>query len=153
MYVRAQSLQSCSTLCDPMDCSWPGSSFRGILQQEHWSGLPCLPPGDLPVLVIEPSIRPCVSCFAGRLFPIESPGKPIEMYGSIFNSIPCVSCSRFPTANANWKSYEEKNSEELMRHPIQIDTLQCNHNHACFNIFELLFSSTYFSSVQLLSCF
>ena len=64
-----------------------------------------------------------------------------------------VSCSRFPTANANWKSYEEKNSEELMRHPIQIGTLQCNHNHACFNIFELLFSSTYFSSVQLLGCF
>ena len=26
-----------------------------------------------------------------------------------------------------------------MCHPIQIDTLQCNHNHACFNIFELLF--------------
>ena len=30
--VRAQSLQSCPTLCDPMDCSLPGSSVHGILQ-------------------------------------------------------------------------------------------------------------------------
>ena len=27
--VRAQSLQLCPTLCDPMDCSPPGSSVRG----------------------------------------------------------------------------------------------------------------------------
>ena len=27
-----KSLQSCLTLCDPMDCSPPGSSVHGILQ-------------------------------------------------------------------------------------------------------------------------
>ena len=30
--VSAKSLQSCSTLCDPMDCSPPGSSVHGIFQ-------------------------------------------------------------------------------------------------------------------------
>ena len=30
--VDAKSLQSCLTLCDPMDCSPPGSSVYGILQ-------------------------------------------------------------------------------------------------------------------------
>ena len=30
--VHANSLQSCPTLCDPMDCSPPGSSVHGILQ-------------------------------------------------------------------------------------------------------------------------
>ena len=30
--VRAKSLQSCLTLCNPMDCSPPGSSVHGILQ-------------------------------------------------------------------------------------------------------------------------
>ena len=30
--VPAKSLQSCLTLCDPMDCSPPGSSVHGILQ-------------------------------------------------------------------------------------------------------------------------
>ena len=32
LVVPAKSLQSCPTLCDPMDCSLPGSSIRGILQ-------------------------------------------------------------------------------------------------------------------------
>ena len=31
MYA-AKSLQSCPTLCDPMDCSHPGSSVHGIFQ-------------------------------------------------------------------------------------------------------------------------
>ena len=30
--------QSCPTLCDPMDCSAPGSSFHGFSRQEYWSG-------------------------------------------------------------------------------------------------------------------
>ena len=46
--------QSCPTLCDPMDCSLPGSSIRGIFQQEYWSGLPFPTPEDLPNSGIEP---------------------------------------------------------------------------------------------------
>ena len=30
--VHAKLLQSCLTLCNPMDCSPPGSSVHGILQ-------------------------------------------------------------------------------------------------------------------------
>ena len=30
--MHAKSLQSCPALCDPMDCSPPGSSVHGILQ-------------------------------------------------------------------------------------------------------------------------
>ena len=30
--TAAKSLQSCTTLCDPMDCSPPGSSIHGIFQ-------------------------------------------------------------------------------------------------------------------------
>ena len=30
--AAAKSFQSCPTLCDPMDCSPPGSSVRGIFQ-------------------------------------------------------------------------------------------------------------------------
>ena len=47
--------QSCPTLCDPMDCSLPGSSVHGVLQEEYWSGLPCPPPGDPPGPGIEPA--------------------------------------------------------------------------------------------------
>ena len=38
----AQSPQSCPTLCDPMDCSPPGSSVHGILQARilEWVAMP-----------------------------------------------------------------------------------------------------------------
>ena len=35
--VHAQSLQSCLTLCNPVDRSPPGSSVYRILQEEYWS--------------------------------------------------------------------------------------------------------------------
>ena len=40
--VRAKSLQSCPTLCDPMDCSPAGSSVHGILQARilEWVAMP-----------------------------------------------------------------------------------------------------------------
>ena len=38
--AAAKSLQSCPTLCDPMDGSPPGSTVPGILQARNWSGLP-----------------------------------------------------------------------------------------------------------------
>ena len=50
----AQSLQSCPTLCSPMDCSLPGSSVHGIFQEEYWSGLPFPPLKNLP----NPGIKP-----------------------------------------------------------------------------------------------
>ena len=31
---------SCPTLCDPTDCSPPGSSVHGFSRQEYWSGVP-----------------------------------------------------------------------------------------------------------------
>ena len=40
--VHAKLLQSCLTLCDPMDCSPPGSSIHGILQARilEWATMP-----------------------------------------------------------------------------------------------------------------
>ena len=38
--AAAKLLQSCPTLCDPLDGSPLGSSVPGFSKQEHWSGLP-----------------------------------------------------------------------------------------------------------------
>ena len=38
--AAAKSLQSCQTLCDPIDGSPLGSLSLGFSRQEHWSGLP-----------------------------------------------------------------------------------------------------------------
>ena len=65
--VRAQSLQLCLTLCDPMDCSLPRPPFLGLSRQEYWSGLPCPSLGDLP----NPGIEPASPALAGRFFTAE----------------------------------------------------------------------------------
>ena len=49
----AKLLQLCPTLCDPMDCSLPGSFAHGVFQARILSGLPFLLPEDLP----EPGIE------------------------------------------------------------------------------------------------
>ena len=38
--AAAKSLQSCPTLCDPIDGGPPGSLSLGFSRQEHWSGFP-----------------------------------------------------------------------------------------------------------------
>ena len=65
-YVLLPIAQLCATLCHPPDCSPPASSVRGILQREHWSGLPFPAPGDLPDPGIESQAKHgglCVSSF------------------------------------------------------------------------------------------
>ena len=50
----AKSYQSCLTLCEPKDCSPPGSSIHGFSRQAYWSAWPCPSPADLP----NPGIKP-----------------------------------------------------------------------------------------------
>ena len=52
--IHAESHQLSLTLCDPMDCSPPGSSVHGILQARILKWMPCPPPWDLPNLGTEP---------------------------------------------------------------------------------------------------
>ena len=50
--------QSRPTLCNPMDCTLQALCPWGFSRQEHRSGLPCPPPGDLPSPGIEPRSLP-----------------------------------------------------------------------------------------------
>ena len=52
--MHVTSLWSCLPLCDPTDCSLPGSSVYEILQARALSGFPCPPPGDLRAPEMEP---------------------------------------------------------------------------------------------------
>ena len=80
------SLLSRVWLWDPMACSPPGSSVHGILRQEHWSGLPCPPPADLPDPGIEPISPVSPASQAGSL-PTESSGKPPTSSNSTFKTL------------------------------------------------------------------
>ena len=66
-HVCAKSLQLYPTLCDPMDCSLPGSSVHGILQARILEWVACPSSGDLP----DPGIKPPLlvsPALAGRFF-------------------------------------------------------------------------------------
>ena len=52
MRVCVHLFQSCPTLCDPMDCSPPGSSVHGIL---HGKWVAMASSGDIPNPEIEPT--------------------------------------------------------------------------------------------------
>ena len=40
--------QTCPTLCDPWNAALQAPLSMGFSRREYWSGLPCLPPGNLP---------------------------------------------------------------------------------------------------------
>ena len=61
----------CLTLCDPMDCSLPGSSIPGILQAGILEWVAISSPGDLP----NPGIEPGSPVLQADALPSEPPGK------------------------------------------------------------------------------
>ena len=63
--------QLCLNLCDPLDCSPPGSSVYRILQARilEWVALPS--PRDLP----DPGIKPRSPALQADSLPSEPPGK------------------------------------------------------------------------------
>ena len=73
----AKGLQSCLTLCDPVDCSPPCSSVHGILQASilEWAAMP----SSRRLSQLRDQI--CASrgsCIAGRFFTTEPLGKPLN---------------------------------------------------------------------------
>ena len=63
-------VQSCPTLCDPMDPTGQAPLFMGFSRQESWSALPLPIPGDLPDPGIQPA-SPVSPALAGRFFTTE----------------------------------------------------------------------------------
>ena len=76
MCVHAKSLQSCPTLCDPVDCSLPESSVHGILQARilEWVAMLSSRGSSLPRDRICIS---CSSCLADGFFTTGPLRKPI----------------------------------------------------------------------------
>ena len=66
-----QVSQSCPILCDPMNCSPPGSSIQGILQARALEWVPFPSPGDLP----DPGIEPTSPSLQVDSLPSEPPEK------------------------------------------------------------------------------
>ena len=79
-------IQSYPTLCNPTDCSPPGSSVQGILQARtlEWIAIPFSQVGDggnIP----EPGIKPGSPRLQADSLPSEPPGKPIQTTNCLLN--------------------------------------------------------------------
>ena len=83
MFVKSEVnvlvAQSCPALCDPMDCSPPGSSVHGISQARILEWAAMLSSGDLPNL----GIKPGSPALQADSVPPEPPGKPYTLYSTI----------------------------------------------------------------------
>ena len=73
--MHAQVLQLCPTLCNPMNCSPPGSLVHGIFQARilEWVTMPSSRGSSWPR---DQTHISWISCIAGQFFAIEPPGKP-----------------------------------------------------------------------------
>ena len=67
--------KSCLTLCDPVDCSPPGSSVHGILQARilEWVAISSRE-------FSRPKNQTYISCIVGRFFATEPLGKPLRIW-------------------------------------------------------------------------
>ena len=68
----SEAAQPCPTLCDPMDCSLPGSSVHGIFQARVLEGVAI----SFSRGSSQPRDRTRVSRVPGNALPSEPPGKP-----------------------------------------------------------------------------
>ena len=74
----AKLLESCPTVCDPVECS-PPRLLQGIL----WSGWPCPPPGDLP----DPGVNPGSPAWAGEFYNVCTTWEAFRMRSAQADSV------------------------------------------------------------------
>ena len=84
--------QSCPTLCDPTECSLPGSSVHGILQARilEWVAIPFSRVSSWP------RDQTQVSCIAGRFFTTWAIGKSEECFMELASSWEPVTLETLP---------------------------------------------------------
>ena len=75
--VKSEVVQLCLTVCDPMDCSPPGSSAHGIFQARILEGVAISFSKGLP----NPGVEPGSPRLQVASLPSEPPGKPALILG------------------------------------------------------------------------
>ena len=79
MKSESEVAQSCPTLCDPMDCSLPGSSICGILQARvlEWGAI------SFSRRSSQPRDRTQVSCIVDRRFTVWA-NREVSVFTSLY---------------------------------------------------------------------
>ena len=99
----AVSCFSCVRLCDPMDCSLPGSSVE-FSRPKYWSGLPSPPPGGFLTRGLKLCLLHLLHWQAASL-PLAPPGKPEQIHEHMF-------VAELFTIAKRWKKPKYPSSDE-----------------------------------------
>ena len=98
--------RSCPALCDPTDCSLPGSSVQGSLQARTLEWVAVSSPGGLPIPGVTPR-SPTSHALAGRFFAAERPPRgfpPLVLIKQSKNPFP-PNRNASPTSSKTAKSH------------------------------------------------
>ena len=119
-HVLCSVVQSCLTLCDPMDCSPPGSSVNGISQARipEWVAISFSRASSQHRDRNNVSCISCIFCINSRFFTTESPGKPKVSQFSSVQSLSRVLLFATPWTAAHRASLSITNSQSLLKCPL-----------------------------------
>ena len=107
-YVLCLVIQSCLTLCDPMNCDPMLLCPWGFSRQEYWSGLPFLSPGDFS----NPGIEPRFPSLQADSLPSEASSR---------SHVHCESARKGFDMQGFWKSSDHG----IFWHEIPVTLHQC----------------------------
>ena len=143
-------VQSCLTLCDPMDCSPPGSSVHGTSQARilEWVAISFSRASSQHRDRNHVSCISCIFCIGSRFLTAESPGKPKVSQFSSVQSLSRVLLFATPWTAAHQASLSITNSQSLLK-PMSIESVMpSNHLILCQ---PLLLLPSIFPSIRVFS--
>ena len=116
--AAAKSLQSCPTLCDPIEAAHQAPPSPGLSRQEHWSGLPFPSPTHesekwkWSYSVVSDSWRPHGPQPTRLLCPWDFPGKSTGVGCHCLLHLPPQFYANFSLANSHPESQWERDSRK-----------------------------------------
>ena len=106
------------TLCDPWTAGPQAPLSMRFSRQEHWSGSPCPPPGDLP----NPEIKPRSPALQADSLPAEPAGKPMSSGVGSLSLLQEI----FLTQESNQSLLQDQTSSSFSRGHSPSETLLTN---------------------------
>ena len=137
-------IQSCLTLCDPMNCSPPSSFVHGDSSGKNTGVVPGPPPGDLP----NPGIKPRSPALQTDSLASEPIRKPTKNFSSVQFSCSVMSDSVTPWAAAGQAFLSITNPWNLLKLMSIESVMPCNHLILCH---PLLLPPSIFPSIRVFS--
>ena len=125
-------IKSCSTLCNPVDYSPPGSSLHGILQATTLEWVACPPPRDLPNPGIEPTslMSPAL---AGEFLTTSTTWEAVKLPYDPALPLPGIYPREMKTKTCPQKNMHRNVHNNIIHGSQKVEQLKCSSPDGCIN--------------------